>query len=664
MKRILAILLMLAMILSVAFAEGIPEAEGTPEAEDAQTSAPAVQYDYDELVVGTVMPMYGGFTLDNWGNSTSDVDVRKLINGYNLIVWDSAVSGFELDPSVVTLGSLVARDTDGNHVYSLTLYDDLYYSDGTKITAWDYAFSWLLRTSPLINEIGGASRKAEYLLGWEDYATGNTPYLAGVQVTGEYSLRITISADYLPYFYEVSLLDCYPYPIQTIAPGCVVADDGNGVYLRNRDNPDGEAVLTADLLKDTLLNETNGYLSHPEVVSGAYRLVSFDGAEARFELNPYYKGNDEGQKPTIPRIVFKVANQDTMVDELLQGQYGLLNKVSRADVIQDGFIRAVGESVYVSDAYPRPGLSFITFNGTKPATSDPAVRKAMALCLDKEGFTADYAGDFGLKADGFYGLGQWMYQIVSGTIAQEPDENMTDEEKEELEKAWEEVTLDELEKYEFSTDRACEILDEAGWKLNKAGEAYDSSKDEVRCKEINGELVPLELKLVYPETTDIGEALENRFAAPLKEAGIALTTEASSSVLPMYYGQADADYDLLYLASNFDVAFDPTQMFMEGGAVNVNGVKDEELVKLAQDMRQTEQGDLLTYCQKWIVFLARFAESEPMIPVYSNVYYDFHPEVLQNYKITQYLSWSDAVVGAFFSDLPEEAAEEGEILGE
>ena len=659
MKRILAILLMLTMILSVAFAEG------TPDAEEEQAAAPAVQYDYDELVVGTVMPMYGGFTLDNWGNSTSDVDVRKLINGYNLIYWDSTISGFELDPSVVTLGTLVARDAEGDHVYNLTLYDDLYYSDGTKITAWDYAFSWLLRTSPLISEIGGTSRQAEYLLGWADYAAGNVPYLAGVKVTGEYSLQITISAEYLPYFYEVSLLDCYPYPIQSIAPGCEVADDGDGVYIRNKDNPDGEAVLTAALLKDTLLNGTNGYLSHPEVVSGAYRLVSFDGTEARFELNPNYKGNFEGLKPTIPRIVFKVANPDTMVDELLQGEYGLLNKVSRADTLQDAMTRAVGEGAYTLEAYPRPGLSFITFNGTNPATADPAVRKAIALCLDKEGFTSDYVGDFGLKADGFYGLGQWMFQIVSGTIAQEPDENMTEEEKEALAKAWEEITLDELEKYEFSTERANEILDEAGWTLNKAGEAYDKSKDDVRCKEIDGELVALELKLVYPETTNIGETLEIWFATPLKEAGIALTTETSASVLPMYYGQADADYDMLYLASNFDVAFDPTQMFMEGGAVNVNGVKDEELVKLATDMRQTEQGDLLTYCQKWVGFLAQFAESEPLIPVYSNVYYDFHPLVLQNYNITQYLSWSDAIVGTFFSDLPEEPAEEeGEILGE
>ncbi len=654
MKRILAILLMLTMILSVAFAEG------TPDAEEEQAAAPAVQYDYDELVVGTVMPMYGGFTLDNWGNSTSDVDVRKLINGYNLIYWDSTISGFELDPSVVTLGTLVARDADGNHVYSLTLYDDLYYSDGTKITAWDYAFSWLLRTSPLISEIGGTSRQAEYLLGWADYAAGNVPYLAGVKVTGEYSLQITISAEYLPYFYEISLLDCYPYPIQSIAPGCEVADDGDGVYIRNKDNPDGEAVLTADLLKDTLLNGTNGYLSHPEVVSGAYRLVSFDGTEARFELNPNYKGNFEGLKPTIPRIVFKVANQDTMVDELLQGQYGLLNKVSRADAIQDGFIRAVNESVYESEAYPRPGLSFITFNGTKPATSDPAVRKAMALCLDKEGLTADYVGEFGVKSDGFYGLGQWMYQMVSGTIAQEPDEGMTEEEKEKLQEAWDEVTLEDQETYEFDTGRANAILDAAGWTLNRTGGTFDSSKDDVRCKKIGEELIPLELKLIYPETTQIGEALDIWFAAPLKEAGILLTIETSPSVLPIYYGQDDTDYDMLYLATNFDVAFDPTQMFLEGGTVNVCGVKDEELVKLAGEMRQTEQGDLLTYCTKWISFLKRFTEVEPMIPVYSNVYYDFYPEVLQNYKITQYISWADAIVGSYFSDVAEEPAEAAE----
>ena len=657
MKKYLAILLMAAMIFSAAFAEEAPGADAT--------EAAAVQYDYDELVVGTVMPMYGAFSLRSWGNSSSDVDVRRLIHGYNLAEWDAADGGFHLDPTVVTLGSVVTLDEKGDHIYNLTLYDDLYYSDGTKITAWDYAFSWLLRTSPLINGIGGTAERADFLVGWDEYEAGKVPYLAGIQVTGDYSMKVIISGAYLPYFYEVGLLDCYPIPIQSVAPGCEVADDGAGVYIRNRENPDGEALYTAELLKETLLNETNGYLSHPSPVSGPYRILSFDGTEARFELNPYYKGNADGLKPVIPRIVYRTANADTMMDELLQGRYGLLNKVTRVDVIQDGMTRATGERNYHADAYPRPGLSFITFNGTKPATADPAVRQAIALCMDKEALKNDYVGAYGIRADGFYGLGQWMFLMVSGTTAQDPDPNMTEEEAEQLKEAWESLTLDGLETYGQDIARAQSVLDRAGWTLNRDGQAYDSGRDDVRCKEIDGVLVPLELKLVYSDVTDIGDAFADRLAAPLKEAGIALTLEARPSVLAMYYGQAEADYDMLYLGTNFDVAFDPAQLFMEDSAVNVSGVKDEALVKLAQEMRQTEPGDLLTYCRRWISFLAKFAETEPMIPVYSNLYYDFYPDGLRNYRINQFTPWSEAIVGSYFSDVaetPEAEAAEGDTL--
>ena len=73
---------------------------------------------------------------------------------------------------------------------------------------------------------------------------------------------------------------------------------------------------------------------------------------------------------------------------------------------------------------------------------------------------------------------------------------------------------------------------------------------------------------------------------------------------------------MLFLGTNFVVAFDPSSLFMEDGAVNVNGVKDEALAEAALDMRRTESGDLLTYSRKWIEFQARFAEAEPMIPVY------------------------------------------------
>ena len=656
MRKVIAILMTLAMLLSAAMAEEAPEAAAAPAANAVQIAA---HYDYDELVVGATMPMYGAFTLDCWGNSSSDMDVRKLINGYNLVEWTAADSGFRLDSAVVTNGSIVTKDQAGNHIYNLTLYGDLRYSDGTPITAWDYAFSWLLRSSPLIDALGGTSLKAEYIDGWKEYAAGETPYLAGVRVTGDRYLQVRISAEYLPFFYEVGLLDCYPLPIHVIAPGCEVADDGEGAYIRNINEKVVEPLFTEELLRQTLLDEANGYLTHPATVSGAYRLLSFDGAEARFELNPEYKGNADGEKPAIPRIVFRVAEPDTMVDDLLQGRFGLLNKVMRADVIRDGMNRAVRGGNYTQATYPRRGLSFITFNGERSATADPAVRKAIALCLNKEALTDEYAGEFGIEADGFYGLGQWMFQIVNGTQAPVIDEKLSEAEQEKERQAWESVTLDGVEAYRFDTARAAEILNKAGWKLNREGKAYDRAKDDVRCREIDGELVPLELKLVYPETTRIGEALNTFLAEPLKEAGIALTVEPSDSVLAMYYGQAEPEYDMLFLATNFDIVFDPTALFAEGSPVNVHGVKDEELLKLAGDMRRTESGDLRTYCTKWVRFLEQFAETEPMIPVYSNIYYDFHTRLLRDYEINEASTWSEAVVGSFFSDVPE-GAEEGE----
>ena len=139
---------------------------------------------------------------------------------------------------------------------------------------------------------------------------------------------------------------------------------------------------------------------------------------------------------------------------------------------------------------------------------------------------------------------------------------------------------------------------------------------------------------------------------------IALTIEAYDDVLPMYYGQEERDYDMAWLATNFDVLFDPSPLFMPGSGTNTTGIRDEGLYTLAEDMKKTEPGDLLGYCRKWVAFLERFAEAEPMIPVYSNVYYDFYPDVLQEYMISSNITWSEAIVPAFLSDPPEEPEEE------
>ena len=634
MKKLLAVWLILALLLPVS---GLAES-----ADPAEVLPPNLNYDYDELVVGATMPMAGAFSFSNWGNSTSDVSVRKLIHGYNLVEWDPEKGGFHLNPNVVS-GQLVEADANGNHVYHMMLADDLFYSDGTKITAYDYAFSFLLRMSPVIRELGGYPSELNYLVGYDNYISGESDTLAGIRVTGPSQLAVSISGEYLPFFYEVGLLDCYPYPAGLIVPGCEVRDDGQGIYLSE--------ALDAEQLRSSLLDPETGYLSHPQVTSGAYRLVSYEGEEARFELNEYYKGNSDGVKPVIPQIVFRRADPETMISELASGKFGLLNKVTLNDTIQQGNELIVSTRRYTNFAYPRPGLSFIAFNTTRAGVAEAVVRRAIAMCLDKDGLTSDYTGPYGLKVDGFYGIGQWMFQILNDVNTPSAPEGYTEAEAEAYEREWAGINLDNVAPHAFDPEEAARTLEEDGWKLNAEG---------IREKEVNGETVSLSLKMVYPATTPIGEILEARFAEPLKQAGIALAVEPSDNVLALYYGQAEWDSDMLWLASDFDVLYDPSPLFAPDGARNTTGIRDEELYNRAVDMRRTEPGDLLSYCKKWVSFLERFAVVEPMIPVYSNVHYDFYPDVLQNYAINSYITWSEAIVPAYLSDPPEAAEEEAQ----
>ena len=48
-----------------------------------------IVYDYDELTVAGVTPMTGNFFCSLWGNITSDIDVRMLLHGYNLVEFQS-----------------------------------------------------------------------------------------------------------------------------------------------------------------------------------------------------------------------------------------------------------------------------------------------------------------------------------------------------------------------------------------------------------------------------------------------------------------------------------------------------------------------------------------------------------------------------------------------
>ena len=655
MKKLLCWLLMVALVTGT-WIPVLGEDAAEPETETEEGLRPEgeeslfPQYSYDELVVGNPTPAEGRFFTDLWGNNTSDMDVRQLLHGYNLVSWDKENGMYIMNPTVVAEGGTVVMDSEnGDRSYLLTIYSDLQYSDGTPITTRDYAFTLLMQIHPVISELGGMPLKTEYIDGCEEYISGMSP-LTGVRILSDSQMMITIRHEYLPFFYELGLLDCLPSPIHVIAPGCEVKDDGDGAYI--------EGPFTAELLRKTILDPETGYLSHPGVVSGPYTLTSFDGTVCEFEKNPYFKGDPSGVRPMIQRLRLVPADNESMMARLGRGEFGLLNKVTRADVIEQGE-KLVSTGYYSSQNYPRTGLTFISFNCERTAVSSAAVRRAIASCIDKDRLVQDYTGYYGLRADGYYGLGQWMYQLINGTIlypVEEPEENTAEAQAkyEEEIAAWQALSLDSIPKYERDTAEAIRILEKEGWMPGAGG-----------IREKDG--IPLRLTLAYPEGNAIAAGLEQHFIPWLKEAGIELTLVPvkMNELLDQFYHRGERTADMLCLGTNFDMMFDPATHFQ--GAENGNPswdyteAEDEELYQLALSMRRTEPGDLLSYCRKWLAFQQRFAEVEPMIPLYSNVYFDFFPTILHDYYPAGNTTWSETVLNAYLSDV-EDAEEETEEM--
>lgn len=654
----------------------------------------------DHLSVGNPTEMKGSFFTELWGNATSDADVRDLLFGYNLIRWNGAEGMFEADSTVVTDMVGLEEEGTGNHIYSLILANDLYYSDGTRITAWDYAFSFLLTMNPVIEQLGGIRERAgganEAILGSEAYMNGEANLISGIRVTADNAITITLDGNYLPYFYELALLSCYPYPISAIAPGVEVRDDGQGVYLANTNGGNNNQVLTVDLLQRTL-NGENGYRQHPTVVSGPYTLTSWDGKVAEFARNSYYKGNANNEIPLIDRLTYTVADNSTMIEKLQNGEFDLLNKVAYTDAINAGMQIAIQDasmtaeeeteeteeiaeeaapaaeatenSDFLFNNYPRSGLAYLGFATEKATVSSEAVRQAIAWCIDRDAITADYTGNYGLRTDGYLGIGQWMYSLALHTV-DAPVEEFTGRNEEtgltyqETLDAFEKLSLDNLVVYTVDTNAAAALLDRDGWKVDQG--------TGLRTKTVNGETVTLDLKLFYPEGNRIGELLDKYMVPNLKTVGIGMTLQAvpMGEMSGKLYAQ-EREMDMFFMASNFDILYDPSQTFNPEDDQSTTRQQDQELYDLAVAMNETEPGNTLSYMQKWIAFQEKFNSSLPVIPLYTNVYFDFYTSLLHDYTIATSTTWGEAVVGAAMVSIPEyeiplvpfeEQLEEGEAL--
>ena len=612
--------------------------------------------EHARVKAGNPTPLQGRFFTSMWGGTTSDLDVQDLLHAYSPILWDGELGRFRFDHSVVQ-DAAVMNDESENRVYLLVFYDDLYYSDGTKITARDYAFSILLQMDPAVAETGGKNADFSWLAGSDARLNGETDILSGVRIIADNILQITMKAESLPYYYELNRLNIRPCPAAEIAPGTEVRDDGEGVYLSK--------PITADTIREMVLDERVGYLSHPRVVSGPYVLETFDGTTAKFAINPYYKGNEKGMTPRIGEIEYTLAKSEDMITRLRYGEFDLLSKVTPADTIRAGIKNMQADmGAYAMDKEARTGLTLVWFTEDGATAQEPEVRRAIARCFDRDAFVRDYTGQYGLRVDGFYGLGQWTYRTAAG-LADPPaalsgDAAGLDETEQ---NAWEAVSLDGLTTYEPDTGEAVKLLEAAGWTLNEAGEPFDPEKDRMRYKKSGEELTGLQLTMAIPVSENARRALNDHLTVPLRKAGISLTLVPVSmeTLREAYGGKTGGLYDMLYLGDNFTIIYDP-EIFAPQTDGTELGAARKEICELARDMVRTEPEDLYGFAVKWVKLQEKITERLPLLPVYSNEYFDFFTRRLHDYRVTESETFGRAIVSAYMSDIEEMDAEEKERI--
>ena len=586
-RRFACMLLVLVLLASVGYAEKQPK----------------------EITVGSLTQLSGNFFTGCWGNNTADIDVRTLIHGYSTVAMFTN-GHYGIDESVGR--AYPDTDDDGNKTYTFYISKRMTWSDGTPITAADYVFTVLLLSSPEFAALGANTMEYAHLVGQNAYLTGMSDVFAGVHLINDTTFSLTINAQYLPSFHELMLVNVTPSPMFVIAPDCEVRDDGEGAYIAPAEETDGQ--FTTELLETTLLDPETGYCSHPSVVSGAYKLVSYENNVAVLEKNENYRGNYERQKPRIDKITFKQVFNETLLDELKNGTVDLVNKVSSADVID----AAKEEKGIVAKSYARDGLAFLAFACENEPVSSANVRKAIDRLEDVDALCETYLKGYGTPVYGYYGNGQWMTRQIG-----------------------EKKIKETLNLYPYDVDAAIALLEEDGWVLE------DGAK--VRTKD-GAELV---INWVRPEVSEVADALEAMLTENFEKAGIGLnvTRMTYEELSKYYYRQSDrSEYDMFFLASNFGLTFNPYPAVALApemqGIWNTTAIADPELEALANDMNATKNGYLDEYAGKWLKFQQKWVEDLPMVPLYTNEYSDLFTDSLEDYKPRTYFSWGVSILYA------------------
>ena len=420
------------------------------------------------FILGNTTDLSGKFRYATFGASNpgaADNDVAGLVNGLDTVV-TTKEGGYTVNDTVVKSFDLTENE-DGTATYTIEIYDDLKFSDGSPITAKNYLYFPMAFSTPVAAE--GSGRDARALMnyvGYDEFATfdgtegSGSAVMTGLRLLGDYTFSVTVKSDYYPYFYAIAYAGFSPvYKDLWLGADADIADDGEGVYFTGNfyEKKGDSYVLASHIADSAYANDSSKY-----PWSGPYVVDSWDASDKSvvLKINPNFKGNYEGTKPSIETVIYKKIISETQLADLLSGGVDCLAAITGGAATNEA-IKAADESNggFVYTHYSRAGYGKLGFRADFGPAQFTEVRQAIAYCMDRATFAKDFTGGYGGVVDGPYYSGSWMYKaaVAQGML---------------------------LDAYDTSADSAIRVLEEGGWIYNAEGGEYTEG---VRYKMIPGE---------------------------------------------------------------------------------------------------------------------------------------------------------------------------------
>ncbi len=666
MRKLFALLMVACMLLGLVACASEPASgtTDTPATDTPATDTPATDTPAEtpakpvenKIIYGATTELGGDFGFSLWTNGATDAMVWRMTTEYNPVTTDQN-GAYVINPTVAK-NIESTENEDGSKTFTITINDNLVFSNGDPITAKNFVAYRLFASSKVASELEvGSSTYLDYV-GGKEYYDGEADTFTGLRLIDEYTWSITVRADKLPYFYENTFISAYPWHIETwFGEGADVLDDGNGCYFAI--NGDA-AAFTADAVRDSVMACRN-MVDSSVPTAGPYNLQSYDKSakQATLVINENYAGNFEGQKPSIETIVIVKAEEETWADAIRTGEFNFYDTITDGTEINTALDIIENEGGFEYVQFDRAGYGIIQFMCDFGPTQFVEVRHAIAYLLDRNAFANTFCQGWGSVVHGPYGIAHWQYQDSKEFLA------------------------DNLNTYSYSPDMANQVLDEGGWTLAADGSewggtglrykevtAEQAENYEDYCVNVDGKiLMPLSIEWASSEGNAVSDLIATMLVKgnDITAAGMQINqaTMDFSALLSYLYRQDQSGtggdytiptYGMFNLASNFEnTVYDAAYYWTGDPDMVAQGFNSNYLFDLGEgglddlSMRMVygvDPSDTETYLEIWQQYILRWNELLPGLPLYSNVYVTMYPDYLENYNQGAFWGFNQAILYA------------------